>query len=419
MQRLVPPVLLLVLLVLAVQNGHGSPEDGCVVVTGVTGFVAGHITEILLKKGYTVHGTVRSLQNRRKYKFLEDIATETPGKLKFFEADLEKANAFDEAASSCWGFMHVASAVGQGTIGAEMVQQAIKGTLAAVNAAKTNGINSVVVTSSVASLTSRAKIEAGKMINENDWNDIAQLNYGNYPFSKTEAEKATLAWLENEIKEHGKLPFRYSSVHFPLAIGPQQSTRVTSSNTAVKIFLSGELPVGLPLRFNTIDVRDVARAHVHVLENKKASGRYIVAVDPKSSSLNPVDIIEILRENFRNYPVPLFSVELPFFITRLFSLLDGRLDAYSLDLASMMDRHPGYDGSRITRELGFEYEHLDMKQSIIDSANSMIKLGIVTKTRKTSPVVLALLGAFAIIIVLLIGCCAFMCSKSEPKAKQS
>ncbi len=36
------------------------PELGCVTVTGATGFVAGHVIEVLLNKGYTVHGTVRT-----------------------------------------------------------------------------------------------------------------------------------------------------------------------------------------------------------------------------------------------------------------------------------------------------------------------------------------------------------------------
>ena len=36
----------------------GKPEDGPVCVTGATGFIALHLVEQLLTKGYTVVGTV-------------------------------------------------------------------------------------------------------------------------------------------------------------------------------------------------------------------------------------------------------------------------------------------------------------------------------------------------------------------------
>ena len=36
---------------------------GTILVTGITGFVASHVTKILLENNYKVVGTVRSLKN--------------------------------------------------------------------------------------------------------------------------------------------------------------------------------------------------------------------------------------------------------------------------------------------------------------------------------------------------------------------
>lgn len=43
-----------------------SNENKLVLVTGASGFLAGHIINILLEKGYKVRGTVRSLKDNNK-----------------------------------------------------------------------------------------------------------------------------------------------------------------------------------------------------------------------------------------------------------------------------------------------------------------------------------------------------------------
>ena len=156
--------------------------------------------------------------------------------------------------------------------------------------------------------------------NENDWNDIATLQYGTYAYSKVQAEKAGIEWLANQEQK----PFELSTIHFPFAFGPQQSDRVTSSNQVLKTLLCNEFPVVIPLELNVIDIRklscvvrfayvslfflvpfniilvsgDVARAHIHVLEHGLASGRYIVALDPEISSISLPEIARVFRKIF-------------------------------------------------------------------------------------------------------------------------
>ncbi len=47
--------------------------SGKVLVTGATGFLASHIIHELLRRGYSVVGTVRSLDNKDKHAFLYEF----------------------------------------------------------------------------------------------------------------------------------------------------------------------------------------------------------------------------------------------------------------------------------------------------------------------------------------------------------
>ena len=68
---------------------HAAPVA---VVTGATGFVASELVKQLLAKGYTVRGTVRSLQNKDKVQHLERLGQAMPGHLTLHEADLLKVH---------------------------------------------------------------------------------------------------------------------------------------------------------------------------------------------------------------------------------------------------------------------------------------------------------------------------------------
>ena len=59
-----------------------------ILVTGVSGFIASHVTERLLKKGYAVRGTVRNKDKGQK--IVDKLAAHgsDTSKLELFEADL-------------------------------------------------------------------------------------------------------------------------------------------------------------------------------------------------------------------------------------------------------------------------------------------------------------------------------------------
>ena len=80
-----------------------------VMVTGATGYVAGVLVKKLLDEGLSVHAPVRDPENPEKLKYLNDIATTSPGNIKYFKADLLDQGSYGEAMAGCELVFHTAS----------------------------------------------------------------------------------------------------------------------------------------------------------------------------------------------------------------------------------------------------------------------------------------------------------------------
>src|SRR5262249_60251054 len=81
-----------------------------VLVTGATGFIAGHCIEELLSHGYAVRGTVRHAAPRG-VAHLGAIARRTGGSLEFAQASLDDDAGWAEAVRGCTYVWHLASPV--------------------------------------------------------------------------------------------------------------------------------------------------------------------------------------------------------------------------------------------------------------------------------------------------------------------
>lgn len=58
-------------------------------VTGASGYIAGHVIKLLQEEGYSVRGTVRSLKNEAKIKHLHNLCPGAKHPLELVEADLD------------------------------------------------------------------------------------------------------------------------------------------------------------------------------------------------------------------------------------------------------------------------------------------------------------------------------------------
>ncbi|WVZ60395.1 hypothetical protein U9M48_010427, partial [Paspalum notatum var. saurae] len=134
----------------------------------------------LLDRGYTVHATVKNLQDEGETKHLLAMADGAGTRLRLFQMDL-----VDPAS--------VRPAI-KGARGKELLEPAVKGTLNVLRAAKDCGVGRVVLMSSQAAMVPNPNWPEDKVIDEDCGADVELLKKLQlwYSVSKTLAEKA--AW---------------------------------------------------------------------------------------------------------------------------------------------------------------------------------------------------------------------------------
>ncbi|WBW72715.1 flavonol reductase/cinnamoyl-CoA reductase family [Schizosaccharomyces osmophilus] len=262
-------------------------DQQLVLVTGVTGFIGAHVAVSLLKQGYRVRGTVRSMEKANE---LVRLNPELKGKIEFvIVKDVMEPNAFKDVVKDCDYICHIASPFIVTNITdnkAQLLDPAVQGTLSALEAAVTEPkVKRVVITSSFAAVGDFTKDPYnGYTYTEKDWNPITYeeaVKTDNgivaYCASKVFAEKAA----HNFVKE--KQPhFDIAAVNPPYVFGPpiHPMNSMDSLNTSNQILWN--VINGSKLQPSTqhleVDVRDIADAHVVALKRSELSnGRLLVS----------------------------------------------------------------------------------------------------------------------------------------------
>ncbi len=342
----------------------GTMQNRKVLLTGVTGFLGSHTTIQLLKKGYSVKGTLRDLNRRER---IENIIKKHNAKLEnlsFEVIDLsDSLDKWKEAMVGVDFVVHIASPFPT-TLPKdenELILPAKNGTLNILKAARYAGVRRVVMTSS-----SGAAVYGDRkngIFSEKSWTNVANKSDTTPYFrSKTIAEQAAWDYVnaeQNTIELATILP--------GAILGPvlDKNDYGTSANL-VKKMMDGSMPALPKIGFEMVDVRSVADAHLKALEHPSAKGnRYLCT----NGYLQLKDISKILRKEFPKYKIP--SSTLPDFAVRLFSLLDKETRPILNDLGAKRL----IDSSKIRNELG--WKPISLTSSVIDTAESLIQLKIV------------------------------------------
>ena len=101
-----------------------------VLITGVSGFIAKHCAAEMLRAGYGVRGTVRSL--KRADEVRATLARNADvSRLEFAQADLESDAGWDAAIAGCANVLHVASPfpAAQPRDEQDLIRPAVQGTM--------------------------------------------------------------------------------------------------------------------------------------------------------------------------------------------------------------------------------------------------------------------------------------------------
>jgi len=341
-----------------------------VMITGATGYVAGWIARRLLSEGLIVHAPVRDPSDPQKLKYLNKIAEESPGKIKYFKADLLDEGSYAEAIQGCQVVLHTASPfkIDVADPQRELVDPALLGTrnvLEEVN--RTPTVKRVVLTSSCAAIYGdNADLEKApnRIFTEEIWNASSSLDHQPYSFSKTLAEKE--AWKINERQTRWELV----TINPSLVIGPGINPHATSESfKLVKQIGDGSMKSGAPsIGFGVVDVRDLAEAHFRAAFTPQAQGRYIVS--GHNTDL-PSMAATLIGKYGKDYAIP--RRVMPKWLVWLVAPMINK--AMSRKIVSRNVNLPWKaDNSKGIQDLGIKYR--PMKESMVDFFQQMIDNGI-------------------------------------------
>lgn len=284
-----------------------------VLVTGISGFLGGHVALQLLNSGYTVRGSVRNLDKADKVRGTLAKAGADVSRLEFVALDLLDDRGWETAMQGVRYLQHTASPFVLETPKDpdELIRPAVEGTRRAIMAALAAGVERVVLTSSIAAIQYGHK-DYSRLLTEADWTEVDSTTTGAYPKSKTLAEREAWA-LMDAAGRHNDL-----AVINPAGIfGPLLDEDPGTSSLLIKRLLDGRLPAVPKLVMSVVDVRDVAALHVDAMTNPKAGGQRCIASE---GTYSMAEMGEMLRPAFPDRRVP--TGELPNWLLRLVALFD-------------------------------------------------------------------------------------------------
>ncbi|KIW24729.1 uncharacterized protein PV07_10424 [Cladophialophora immunda] len=291
------------------QEDRRIPEGAWVLVTGANGFIASHIVDLLLEKGYNVRGTVRN-----EKPWLDKFFEERYGTGRFettIVSAMDADAAFDEAVRGVAGVVHVATDVSFSPDADAVIPGVIASTVNLLKAAAAQqSVKSFVLTSSsTAALI--PEVNKQMTVEQNTWNDsIVEAVYSKdtpeeakpyvvYGASKTLQEREFWKWAKENSPS-----FSVNSVLPNMNLGRILLPESFGSTMGwVRGLLDGNdrmLHVLPPQWY--IDVRDDARVHVAALLDPTVQNERLFAFAGPYNWTDVINILTKLRPNNTKIP---------------------------------------------------------------------------------------------------------------------
>ena len=325
-----------------------------VLVTGASGYIALHCISELLKKGYSVKGSLRNLDREEEVRssIKKEVADDN---LEFCKLNLLSDDGWKDAMQGCDYLLHMASPfiTYEPKNEDDLIRPAKEGTVRALKFAKDAGVKKVVLTSSVAAI---AYGHEKSICGPNDWSDINQ-NIGAYTKSKTIAERAAWDFINSQEQKNMTM----TTIHPGLVLGPLLSNDIDGASADImNKLITGQFPGNPNLNFTIVDVRDVALLHVKAISSDESNGKRCLTTS--KDYLHMSKLSSILREGgYKKAP----SKNIPNFIVKFLALFSSEMKG----VARNLDRKYEVDISE-TISL-FNWKPIEIKKTILDMAASV------------------------------------------------
>ena len=349
------------------------PQGGTVAVTGSAGFIGGWVVRQLLDEGYRVRACVRDTNDDEKVSFLKSMPGYASGRLTLHSANLDEPGCFDQIFKGCQGVAHLSHVSSYDDM--DYVKMVCDHVINSVN--QSDSVNRVVVTSSIAAVMSETDIQElvrRPVLYEDRYpdeqNPNRQTNRGQgYSMGKVLAERA----FADAAEESGRWDAITCCPGYN--VGPLLSAHQKNFGPwqhHIETMLLGKYSqnvMGAYRAWYTVDVRDVAEAHIRILESVNVSnGERFIAWSTETRNVE-----DVCASIDRLLP------ELEFAGAELVDPLPDKVKAKEAEFRAIWG---GCElrNDRIRERLDMEFRPLDV--SIRDCVESLISIGKVAHVRR-------------------------------------
>jgi nucleoside-diphosphate-sugar epimerase len=336
-----------------------------VLLTGISGFVGGHVALELLKAGYIVRGSVRALGRAAKVRETLSKAGADVDRLEFVELDLLSDAGWHAAMEGVRYLQHTASpfVTREPKDRNDLIRPAVDGTRRAIVAALDAQVERIVVTSSMAAIMYGHDPERATPFGAADWTNLEGREISGYVESKTRAERA--AW---ELMDKAGRRDDLASINPGVIFGPLLDDDPGTSIGLLKRMFDGSLPAVAKIAFIIADIRDVAAAHLAAMTSDAARGKRFPM---GSGTYSMLEMANILRRAMPERAGKTPRYEVPDWLVRLVASVDADIRG---NLGELGVAKRG-DASDVKRLLGRDL--ITGEEATIAAARSLIAQGIV------------------------------------------
>ena len=333
-----------------------------VLVTGGSGYIALHCIAELLKNGFYVRTSLRTIDRKKEVVNSLQKVVNPKDMLEFCILDLMEDKGWDKAVQGCTYVMHIASPVlSKGDDeNKELIQPAVQGISRAIHSSVKHKVKRFIMTSSVAAI---CQGHEKKNYDENDWTDLNSNTITNYDISKTKAERYLWSFIK-DLNNNEKI--EVCTINPSFVVGPSLSNDIGSSNIVIKILLNSLMPFIPRLNLGFVDVRDVAKMHIKAMLSENAVGKRFI-LNERTMWLS--DLSKLLNQNgFKapKYIAPNIFIKL----LALFVPEVGRI-VNRLDIIKNLNSNQ----SKVT----LDWQPSNIEKSILDAATQIKNLDVLNK----------------------------------------
>jgi dihydroflavonol-4-reductase len=244
----------------------------------------------------------------------------------------------------------------------ELIRPAVDGTLRALKAARSAGVNRVILTSSNAAVYG-CELPAGKSeYDETMWTDVNHpIGRVAYTKSKTLAEKAAWDFVSSQAPQ-----IELTTINPVLVLGAPLDNNFGSSISVVERIMKGKDPMLPDLRFSIVDVRDVAQMHVQAIKNDATKGERILAA---SETYSFVGIAKYIKSIYPKSKIK--TGKAPSALIKFLSLFDGEIKA----VLPLLGKPMITSNKKAQKLLGIKF--IPVEVTLKESAAYLVKNGFI------------------------------------------